>query len=224
MFENSSSCVWIDSSWEIQQDRTVWKLGCLWRNHTTTNDGHGGLYVQSDALQESDFRHLFRHDLGLDIDVSSTTGLAKTFATALLQFRSSTEPHLNTNSIPLSFSGLEMTAAFPLATDTTGTRTEVAPVLLSRLQYTTPSATDANSSLTLVEESIAMFQAWKARLASLKMIDKELLLPVADNKALEPPPSNPKKSNVVKRSSVQGCYKIQQRSKRKPGLKFMGQG
>jgi hypothetical protein len=211
---SSSSCLWIDASWEMQRNQTIWKLGCLQKD---TNTG-SGIYLQSDALTESDFRQFFHTNLAILVDSSSTYSLAQMFARALQKHSSSTAK--NENSMDLYFSDLQMTAAFPLVSETTGTHLEVAPVLLSRLQYTCPSPATKPPDTHEKEEDdvLRAFQTWKSQSLILK---PKILSSPQENHAS--PTKGNKKKNQEKPHRKHGFAKVA-RPHRKPGLKFKGQG
>ena len=71
---------------------------------------------------------------------------------------------------------------------------------------------------------MTMYKAWKAQSASLKKKQNASLLPVEKQGSTSKTSKDPKKASVVKRSSVHGYSKVQPRSRKKAGLKFMGQG
>ncbi len=213
---SETQCPWMDSSWELKRGSIVWKLGYLWKNKT------GALYVQSDELRESDFRQFFKSKLSIDLESSPAVVLAETFARAL-QHSHHAECVADRTSIHLEFSDLEITAAFPLATDLIGTRTEVNPVILSRLQYTSPPVTTQSSATMTKEQVVAMFHSWKSQYVSLKRDHDVSALPIIDEKgvsSLEKKPSNSKKPVNAKRRQVHGYSKVSSRSHKKPGLKF----
>lgn len=218
---SETQCAWMDSSWELKCGQVVWKLGGLWKNAT------GGVYVQSDELKESDFRQFFKSRLSIDLESSPTSVLAETFARALQDPHSSSCDKGSTDckSIYLHFSDLEMTVAFTLASDTTGTLTEVSPVILERLQFTNSIVTTQSNSATLTNDQLlGMFQSWKSQFASSSGKDQVLSPSITDEKSvssLEEKPSNhSKKVANAKRSRVHGYSKVTSQSRRKPGLKF----
>ncbi|GAX28044.1 hypothetical protein FisN_2Hh138 [Fistulifera solaris] len=191
----SSSSSWIDAAWEMQRHQpTVWKLGCLY-----ATDG-GGVYVQSDALTETDIRHFFESKLAILVDQSSTYSLAHMFAQALQHPSSSSSSE---NAINLYFADLQMTAAFPLVR---GRRTEVPPILFSRLHYTGPGPPPDSPQEEDVRRAV---QTWKSQ--SLKPNPK-ILSPSPEKHASPGNQKKPVRNKLVKVPT------------RKPGLKFKGQG
>lgn len=216
-------CVWIDSAWELQRGKIVWKLGALWKKRT------GGVYVQSDALSELEVGRFFKNRLSIDLESSPTIVLAETFARALQNpcLPTSAKDLSDHRSIYLHFPDLEMTVTFPLINENTGTRTELSHDIVSRLQFTgVPVSHSVHTSSDLSsDKAVDLFQTWKSNFASPKI--GQLVVtstPVIEEKSVSNTGEN--SSNFsrtlrnTKRSRVHGYSKVPSRSRKRPDLKF----
>ncbi|GAX18481.1 hypothetical protein FisN_2Lh138 [Fistulifera solaris] len=117
-----------------------------------------------------------------------------------------------------------MTAAFPLVSDTTGTRTTVPPILLSRLQYQGPAPLNSQKKEEEKEQEgeeedvRRAVQRWKSQ-----FLLKPTILSPPPAKHASPQGTKTKKDQGKSPPRKHGLVKVA-RPTRKPGLKFKGQG